>query len=195
MIHDIDLVLSLVDASVERVEALGVSILGGHEDCAQARIVFANGCIVDLSANRVSPVTRRTMQVWSPEGCTHLDFGAREVVVYGVSPGLRFGMSPLERARQPGADIEQLKRDVFGTYLQVERPVVVACDQLTEELLDFRDCVQTRRPPVVSGVQALDAVRVAGEILERVVCHQWDGTAAGAVGPNPDFRSAHKLAG
>jgi len=54
MIHDIDLVLSLVGSPVQRVEAMGVSVLGGHEDAANARIQFASGCVATLSASRVS---------------------------------------------------------------------------------------------------------------------------------------------
>ncbi|MBW3540497.1 MAG: Gfo/Idh/MocA family oxidoreductase [Planctomycetes bacterium] len=61
MIHDLDLILSLVESPLERVEAFGISVLGGHEDCAQARLVFADGCIADVTANRVCPSAKRTM--------------------------------------------------------------------------------------------------------------------------------------
>ena len=77
MIHDLDLILSCVRSEVHAVEAFGMSILGGHEDCVQARITFRNGCIADVAANRVSPVPRRSLQAWSAEGCTSIDFAAR----------------------------------------------------------------------------------------------------------------------
>ena len=91
MIHDLDLVLDLVAAPVIDVQAFGVAILGEHEDCVQARITFADGAVADLSANRVSPVTSRQMQVWGTDGCVHIDFAAREVVRYSPGPALRFG--------------------------------------------------------------------------------------------------------
>ncbi|MSR57345.1 MAG: Gfo/Idh/MocA family oxidoreductase [Planctomycetaceae bacterium] len=168
MIHDIDLVCSLVSAPVERVEAFGIAILGGHEDCVQARVTFADGCIADLSANRVSPITRRDMQVWSAGGCAHLDFAARETVVYLPSPMLHYGMPLVERAREPGADLDQLKSDVFGKYIKSHRPAVTPRDQLTEELLAFAESIRTRRRPLVGGVEATLAMSIAARIIERV---------------------------
>lgn len=195
MIHDIDLVLSLVPADVERVEAFGVSILGEHEDCVQARLTFADGCVADLSANRVSPSTRRDMQIWSADGCAHLDFAARTSVLYLPSPTLRFGTSPLERARQPGVNLEELREEIFGTYIKVHRPTVTPCDQLTEELLAFTHSVRTRERPLVDGVQAARAMAAAAQILDRIAGQaerQGQGTATR---PFPLVVPPRKLAG
>jgi predicted dehydrogenase len=169
MIHDIDLVLDLVASPVADVQALSAAILGDREDCAQARILFANGAVADLAANRVSPVARRQMQVWEADRCVHLDFAAREVACYSRSPALQFGVSPLERARQSGADIEELKRQVIGTFIEVHRPEIAPCDQLTEELRAFIDCVRKRLPPQVGGAAALKAMLIAELILEQAV--------------------------
>lgn len=195
MIHDLDLVLALVDAPVLQVQAFGVSLLGGHVDCVQTRITFANGCIADLTANRVSPAQRRHMQIWSASGCTDIDFAAREVVHYAVGDALKYGTPPLERARQPGADIEQLKAEVFGTFIKVHKPPVVARDSLTEELLAFVGCVRSGARPLVDGREALRAMVVAEDILSCVAAHQWDGHAAGAVGPFPRLVEPRKMAG
>lgn len=192
MIHDIDLVLSLVQEAPQRVEAFGVSILGEHEDCVQARLTFPGGCIADLSANRVSPAVRRDMQVWSADGCAHLDFAARETVLYAPSPTLRYGVSPLERAREPGTNLEQLRSEVFGTYIKLHRPTVVPRDQLTEELTAFVDCIQQGRAPLVGGAQAVEAMAAAEWILDQVAAHRWE---PGSVGPFPQISSARKLAG
>lgn len=195
MIHDIDLVLSLVRSPVERVEAFGISIMGTHEDCAQARVHFADGCIADFSANRVSPVTRRDMQVWSPDGCLYLDFAARELTVYSPSPALLYGTPPLDRARQPGANLEQLRAEVFGTFIKVHKPAVAPRDQLTEELLAFVDCVQTRKTPLVDGRQALAAMQLADQILRDLAAHEWNHSADGLVGPHLRSVAQHKRAG
>lgn len=174
LIHDIDLVLDLVTAPVIAVDAFGVGILGDHEDCVQARITFSNGTIADLAANRVSPVTSRQMQVWGTGGCVHLDFAARKVVHYSPGPALRFGPSLTDRARQKGADIEKLKSEIFGTFIEVHQPDVIPCDQLTEELLAFIQCVRTRTTPLVDGEIALRAMVVAGRILDRIAEPQWN---------------------
>jgi len=195
MIHDIDLVLSCVPAEVIGVEAFGASILGGHEDCVQARVTFADGCIADIAANRVSPVQRRTMQAWSAEGCVSIDFAAREVVAYTRSDTLKYGVSPLDRARQPGANIEQLKAEVFGTFLKVTKPFVPAADALTDELRSFIDCVRMGNAPQVGGAEAVRAMTVAERVLACVASHQWDARADGAVGPFARVAVPRKMAG
>jgi predicted dehydrogenase len=173
MIHDIDLVLDLVGAPVAEVQAFGAGILGHQEDCAQARLIFSNGSIADLAANRVHPVASRRMQIWGADGCVHLDFAARDVVRYIPGPALRFGSGPLEKARQKGADVEKLKAEIFGTYIEVHKPNVVPRDQLTEELLAFAECIRTRTPPLVGGEAALEAMLVAGRILDRIAAPPW----------------------
>jgi predicted dehydrogenase len=187
MIHDIDLVLDLVGAPVADVQAIGTRILGDQEDCVQARLTFSNGSIADLTANRVSPVTSRRMQVWSAAGCAHLDFASREVAFYRPGPLLRFGDGPLERARQPNANIEQLKQEIFGKYIEIDKPVIAPCDQLTDELSAFVKCVEARRTPLVSGEVALGAMVVADRILAQVAAAPW---VAPATCPLPDRRRA-----
>ena len=135
------------------------------------------------------------MQVWSHEGTVTVDFTSREVVVYRPTPALVYGMSPLQRAKQPGADIEQLKRDVFGAYLKVERPAVPQGDALTAELASFVDCVQHNRRPLVDGAAALRAMQLADHVLTSVHAHQWDGHAHGPIGPFARFTQQMKRAG
>jgi predicted dehydrogenase len=195
MIHDLDIVLSLCGAQVERVEALGISILGEHEDCVQARLTFAGGCIADLTANRVSPVVQRTMQIWSSEGCANLDFAARQSLVYRPSAALRYGASPLERARRPGADIEALKAEVFSKYIEIENPASAASDPLTEELLDFTRSIRARTQPIVDGAAALAAMQIAQRILEQVAQHRWESGADSPAGPFAPAFAARRLAG
>jgi predicted dehydrogenase len=183
MIHDIDLVLDMVGSPLQEVEAFGVSILGENEDCVQARLHFANGCVADLAANRVHPTSRRSMQIWSECGCVTVDFSSREVVHYSPTDRLRSGDSPLDRARQPGADIAQLKAEIFGQYLHVERPEVPQTDALTAELASFADCVIHGRQPVVDGHAALAAMQAADRVLKSVASHRWNGRVDGPMGP------------
>ena len=174
MIHDIDLILELVDSPVERVDAFGICIMGGHEDSVQARLTFQNGCIADLTSSRVHPNAKRSMQIWSADSCVTVDYTTREVVCFSPSETLRFGTSPVERAKQPEADIEQLRRDVFGKFLNVVKPDVPRTDALTAELCSFVDCVLQGTRPVVGPEAALDAMRVAERILDAVATQRWD---------------------
>jgi predicted dehydrogenase len=187
MIHDIDLVLSLVRAPLRHVDAFGVCILGGLTDCVQARLVFADGCVADISANRVSPTTRRTMQAWSSEGCVTVDFAAREVTRYAPSELLKYGPSPLDRARLPDTDLEQLKSEVFGTYIRVEQPDILTRDALTDELQSFVNCVRTGAQPLVDGHAAVESMRVAGLITQRVAESTWGDHSSGALSPRDNW--------
>lgn len=194
MIHDIDLVLSLVDAPLERVEAFGIGMMGGgHEDAVQARLHFESGCIADLSASRISPVTCRTMQVWNATGCVNIDFSKPEVVHLAPGASLQNGPSPVEMAQQPGADVNSLKQKVFGEFIKVETLPVQGHDNLTQELSQFVHCVKRGDQPWVDGQQALQAMIVAGRVLDGVARHQWEGHAAGPVGPFARRREFRKV--
>lgn len=196
MIHEIDLMLSLVDAPVRSLEAFGIGVMGGgHEDAAQARITFDNGCIADLTSSRISPTVARSWQVWSAEGCVSIDLHRREVSRFVPSEALRSGVSPFDLARQPGADIEQLKKEVFGNFVKIEAVPVPEGDALTAELTEFVHCVRTSRQPQVNGVQAAKAVSLAEDVLAKVMSHPWDGHAGGAVGPYPNHFRANRKAG
>ncbi|QDT25403.1 Gfo/Idh/MocA family protein [Gimesia panareensis] len=196
LIHDIDLVLSLVQSPLSSVEAFGISVMGEHEDAVQARLRFQNGCIADLTASRICPVAKRTMQLWGVSGCVTVDFTSREVNSYRPSETLLYGTPPLERARKAGVNLEALKQEVFGTFLKVENPEVSSADALTAELSSFVEAIRSNTAPLVGGAQALEAMQVAERVLEAVNAHQWDGSEQGAVGPFIQFPSEQRrLAG
>jgi len=191
MIHDIDLVLSLVKSTVSKCEAFGIGVMGQNEDAAQARLFFENGCIADLTASRISPTVSRSMTAWSASGCVTVDLNQREVKRYAPGMALTHGVPPLQRAAQPGADLEALKKDVFGHFIKIEESPVEAGgpDALTQELREFTHCAMTGEKPLVDGLQALDAMSVADRILDKVAKHQWDGHPHGAIGPYPQTAS------
>ncbi|MHC4879194.1 MAG: Gfo/Idh/MocA family oxidoreductase [Planctomycetota bacterium] len=173
LIHDIDLVLDLVQSEVVNVQAFGVSAMSQFEDVVNARLTFASGCIADLTANRINPTACRRMQVWGDSGRVDVDLQSRQVDSFAPAEALRFGLSPVEVAQQPGADIEQLKSDVFGRFIQVETPDVSDDDALTAELSEFADCVRTGSRPSCSGFEALAALEVAEMILAQMSLSDW----------------------
>ncbi|HEX7447124.1 MAG TPA: Gfo/Idh/MocA family oxidoreductase [Pirellulales bacterium] len=183
MIHDLDLVLSLVRSPVRRVDALGVALFGRHEDLVNARLTFANGCVATLSASRASHSAARTMQVWTRRGFTAVDFAARAATV--VRPSASIARHELDIERLSSAEKNDLKDHLLTDHLPVEQLTVPEGDPLTAELTDFVTSIRTGRPPRVSGGQGLDAIRVAELVLEQVETHAWDGTPGGPVGPRP----------
>ena len=195
MIHDLDLVLDLVGSTVRRVEAFGISLMGEHEDIVQAHLAFANGCLADLTASRVNPFARRAMQIWSFRNCVSADLQTREVTCHAPSDTLRHGVPPVERVRQPGADVEQLKKDVFGRFIETSHPVVPDGDALTAELSSFVDCVQQGNRPLVDGQDALRAVELADAVVEAVASHRWDASSPEAIGPFARISPIRKQAG
>jgi predicted dehydrogenase len=88
MIHDLDLVLSLVDSDIEHVDAMGAAVSSQFEDIANARVRFANGCVATITASRISLKTERKMRLFSEEGYCSADFGARKLTMIGREHGI-----------------------------------------------------------------------------------------------------------
>jgi predicted dehydrogenase len=182
MIHDLDMLLALMRSPVRSVEALGLSLFGGHEDVANARLHFVNGCVADLTASRASPVTERTWQIWAPEGQAHADFAQRRLAL----------IQPAEHVRQQGLDPRRLdplsrsrlRQELFTRHLQTLTVDGQGHDQLTAELRHFVDCVRTRRAPRVTGADGRDALALAERILFAIQHHPWYGIPEGPKGPH-----------
>lgn len=181
MIHDLDLLLALVGAPVRAVEALGVTIFGRHEDVANARLVFTNGCVAAVSASRASAAPSRRMRVWSAEGYAGLDFARRQLTL--VQPSEEFRRQGLDVARLDPSALAQLKEQLFGNHLQVRHLDCDQGDQLTRELQHFISCVQRGERPRVSGEEGRNAVALATRVLESLHAHRWEGHAEGPIGP------------
>ncbi len=88
MIHDLDLVLSLVNSDIDTVDAMGAAVSSQFEDIANARVRFVNGCVANITASRISLKTERRMRVFSEEGYLSADFGARSLTMIGRERGL-----------------------------------------------------------------------------------------------------------
>ena len=88
MIHDLDLVLAIVDSPIASVDALGAAVSSEHEDIANARVRFENGCVATITASRISLKTERRMRLFSQEGYLSADFVRRELTMIGRKNGL-----------------------------------------------------------------------------------------------------------
>jgi predicted dehydrogenase len=143
MIHDIDIVLTLVKSPVTQVSAVGVPVLSERADIANARLEFANGCVANLTASRVSGERLRKIRVFQRDTYFVLDYASQELSLYPQGGGGDAGPSRLRRIEVPVTKVEPLR----------------------QELADFMTCVRTRRPPLVSGEAGRDAMAVAARII------------------------------
>jgi predicted dehydrogenase len=181
MIHDLDLLLALVQSSVQSVEAIGMSCFGGHEDVANARLRFGSGCVAELTASRASPTLSRRMQFWGPEGYAEVEFASQTLTL--VQPSDQVRRNGLDPGRLDAASRSRIREDLFTRHLELIRIDGKAQDQLTSELQDFITCVRTAKTPRVSARDGLAALSVAERILQAIGEHTWDDTARGPKGP------------
>jgi len=181
MIHDLDLVLSLVRSPVRRVQALGLSVLGGHEDVANARLEFECGAVANLSASRVSHAPARWMNVWSRAGFAGIDFAERTATLVKPSETLRKRQFDVDLLSPE--QVEHYKQHFAEEHLPVERLEFEAIDALAAEADDFVESILTEHSPRVDGAAGREALGVAAQILGRIASHAWDDAPDGPVGP------------
>ncbi len=181
MIHDIDLLLSMVDSPVRSVAAVGVAVFGKHEDVANARIEFEDGTVANLTASRASFQAVRKMRLYGPEGYVTLDFAAKQGTIVRPSERLRRGEIDLE-----GLDLTQpaaVKERIFGKILRVDQVQGEGREPLALELEEFVQAIRTGSRPRVTGADALRAVRLADQVLQSLRSHAWEGRVDGPTGP------------
>ena len=181
MIHDIDLVLSMVRSIVRRVDAIGFSVIGGHEDIANARIEFENGAVASLNASRVSSNPERRMSVWTNRACSSIDFASRETSVIRPSQALlerQFDVDGLTTE-----EVDHYREHLLEEHLPCETLQSAPVDALAAELNDFVESLCMPRQPRVTGEHGAQAVEVAEQILGEIESHCWDGTVDGPAGP------------
>jgi predicted dehydrogenase len=181
MIHDIDLVLMLAGGNVKSLHAVGVNVIGAHEDICNVRLIFDNGCVANITASRLAIKTERKMRVFSEEAYISVDYGKKIGTVIQKTQNLDL----IQMAREYDADdLAQLAESVdFASLVHIEQLTV---DDSTEPLRlqaeAFRQTVVNGAPPVVSAEDGLAAVRVANDIVAAIKHYRWDGKVFGRKG-------------
>lgn len=140
MIHDIDIVLGLVDSAIKSIEAVGVKVLTDFEDIANARITFKNGCVCNLTASRVSDEVMRKIRIFQEDTYISLDYKEAQASVY----------------KKEGLTIT--KEDL---PIEKEQP-------LQKELASFIESIIERKEPLVSGKIAKQALAIALQIQKQI---------------------------
>lgn len=144
MIHDLDVILSLVQSSVTSMEAFGVPVLTKEPDIANVRLRFASGCIANITASRVALKRERKMRLFQPDTYIVVDYGEHRIRICRRDPHPQEGSLP---------NITFEEREVGGE------------DALEEEIRAFLRSVRERSAPIVSGRDGLQALEVAEQIV------------------------------
>ena len=169
MIHDLDILLAFVGEPVVSVDAVGIPVLSKSEDIANARIRFANGCVANLTASRISPERLRKIRVFSGGDkpvYISLDYRAQEGFIYRLARNDESESSLLKKllGSKDSAIVSE-----FGGKRIVREPVPINKEEpLRLELKSFIQCVARRQSPVVSGESAKRALDLAFEITEQI---------------------------
>lgn len=145
MIHDIDIILALVDSPIKHIAASGTAVLTQATDIANARLSFASGCVANVTASRISMKTERKMRLFGPSSYVSVDFQGKVLTKYKTG----------EQEMFPG--VPQIVN---------EESVFTDCDPLAAEIKHFIDCIQTGKNPLVSGVAGRRALQTAIEITD-----------------------------
>src|SRR5580698_8330508 len=148
MIHDLDIVLSLVRSPVRELHAVGLRILSSQVDIANVRLEFASGCVANFTASRVSTETVRKLRFFQPHQYLSIDYARQDLLVINVAPGANGDQN-----------------------LAANKPPVQGGEPLLLEIQAFLDSVRTRKPPRVTPQQARDSLALALDINHEIKAH------------------------
>ncbi len=158
MVHDLDLVLALTKSFPEKIEAAGVAVITDSIDIVNSRLTFPDGCVANITASRISVKEMRKLRVFQKSGYTSIDMAKREAEQY---------------AAVSTNDKDYKDAPIFGRFhlpdgrAVVRRSVEIPSgDNLSYEIESFIGAVLGKHPPVVSGRDGLNVLKVAGEIEE-----------------------------
>jgi len=145
MIHDIDIILALIDSDIERIDASGTAVLTQGTDIANARLTFKNGCVANVTASRISMKMERKMRMFRP--CSYISVDFQNKVLTKHKTG--------EKEMFPGVPEIVSEESTFD-----------GGDALLEEIKHFIDCIQTGKNPLVSGEAGRRALKTAIQITD-----------------------------
>lgn len=172
MIHDIDIILSLANSKIERVEAVGVNVIDEKEDICNARIFFVNGCIANITASRLALKTERKLRVFSRQAYLSVDYFKKTGTVIKADPNINI----VEKIRKlkSGSKLDLLKMD-WKEMLYIENLDVDDKEPLRLEQESFLQAVMDKKlKPEVTAAEGLAAMECAEMILESLSKHKWE---------------------
>ncbi len=172
MIHDIDIILSLARSPVCQVEAVGVNVIADHEDICNARLIFENGCIANITASRLALKTERKVRVFSRQAYLSVDYFRKEGIIIKADPNIDVISWIRERQKAGDFDFSQVK---WTELLQIEHLDITESEPLRVEQEAFlRAVLNPDQRPEVTAEEGLAALECADRILQKVRQHRWN---------------------
>ncbi len=172
MIHDIDIILSLAASTIKKIDAVGVNVIGEHEDICNARIVFDNGCIANVTASRLALKTERKVRVFSRQAYLSLDYLKKEGVVIKAAPNVDVVEWIKEHQQAGDFDFSEVN---WPDLLHIEQLDIEDAEPLRLEQEAFLKAVaQKDAQPEVTAEEGLAAMQCAEKILAAIKKHKWD---------------------
>jgi predicted dehydrogenase len=159
MVHDLDVVLSLVDSPISEVRAAGIPILSDKVDIANVRMEFDSGCVANFTASRVSTEQVRKLRLFQPRQYVSLDYSRQDAVMFTVSGGA---------GEAPAAGTPM---SFGGLNIKMTKPEVTREEPLHAELRSFLDSVRTRKRPEIPLEDGRRVLAVALGILDAIAHH------------------------
>lgn len=161
MIHDIDIILSLIKSEVKKIDANGVAVVSDSLDIANARIEFENGAVANVTSSRISQKKMRKMRIFQRDAYISVDF------ITGVSE--IYHLVPIDQAAEQGSiSFGEIGVGERRKRLLYEQPEIREINALKYELELFVKSILYKTHPVVSGVDGLKALKVANSIIKKI---------------------------
>lgn len=172
MIHDIDIILALAQSAVKKVDAVGVNVIGDYEDICNARIVFENGCVANVTASRLALKTLRKIRLFSRQAYLSLDFLKKEGVVIKADPNTDAVKWIKQKQTEGNFDFSAVN---WPDLLHIEQLDIDDREPLRVEQESFLNSILNRElRPEVTVEEGLAALKCAEAILKSVKEHKWD---------------------
>ena len=158
MIHDIDIILSVVNSKVKHISASGVSVISDTPDIANARIEFVNGCVANLTASRISLKNMRKTRFFQKDAYISVDFLEKKCEVVKMK----------DAPKQPG-DFDMILQNAEGVKKQIyfDNPEIPNNNAILDELETFADAIKNNTKPIVTLHDGTEALRVATMIINQ----------------------------
>jgi predicted dehydrogenase len=148
MIHDLDIILHIVNSDIQEIQAFGIPVVSGKIDIANVRLLFSNGTVANLNASRISHVSSRKIRIVQPDSCISIDYGKRKINVsrYTGNESHTADFSPIV-----------YQEDTFPDS-----------DPLADQIRSFVESIKTKTEPRVTGVDGKKALAVALSIIDQI---------------------------
>ncbi|HZY10639.1 MAG TPA: Gfo/Idh/MocA family oxidoreductase [Bacteroidota bacterium] len=161
MIHDIDIILSLVQSPVRKIEANGVAVVSDNIDIANARLQFENGCVANVTASRISQKKMRKMRLFQRDAYISIDFSEGLAEVFRL-------VDEDDHSVRATMLLGEINSGKMKRRIVYEQPEVKEINALKYELEQFVDSIQNGREPIVTGSEGKEALQIAHDIMAKI---------------------------